>query len=216
MADKKFKLLLIDDDPDIRMLLVNHLTTIGYEVDSVEDGLEGLSIIRKNHYDIVISDINMPNLDGIELLKRSKAIEPDLEYIMITAYGDEDIAVKCLNNGAYSYLKKPISVRELNIKIKQCLEKRELIYDRNILRVLRGLINNLEHNINNPLQIVRGNIELLSRKMSKTVDPKDEIISVILANIDRISFHLGKIKSASDIKIVQSPAGDSISTDTYL
>jgi len=107
------KILVIDDEPAIRFTLQGILEDEGYEVDAAEDGQAGLAKIENNSFDLVISDLRMPNLDGMGLLQALQNIDNAPQVIMITAHGSERHAVEAIKNGAYDYFRKPFENEEL-------------------------------------------------------------------------------------------------------
>ena len=109
----KKTLLLVDDEEDIRDILWIPLTDMGYNVYSAESGEKGLDVFRKNRPPIVITDIKMPGMDGIELLKTLKHEDPDVEVIMITGHGDMNLAIQSLRDDAADFITKPINVEAL-------------------------------------------------------------------------------------------------------
>ncbi|UCF94922.1 MAG: response regulator, partial [Desulfobacterales bacterium] len=103
------KLLLADDEEGIRKVLGIALADSGYEVLTAEDGVEALRIFRQFKPSIVLTDIKMPGMDGIELLRKIKQEDPDTEVIMITGHGDMDLAIKSLKYEATDFVTKPIN-----------------------------------------------------------------------------------------------------------
>jgi len=116
-------LLLVDDEPGIRNVLEISLTDIGYRVRVARSGEEALAIFKRHAPDIVITDIKMPGMDGIELLGRIKQINPDTEVIMITGHGDIDLAIKSLKLEATDFVTKPINDEALEIAMKRASDR---------------------------------------------------------------------------------------------
>lgn len=120
-------ILLVDDERDVRKSLANFLAKLGHTVTPAANGLEGLREFHNHTFDLVITDIRMPGMDGLELLRRLKQVErSSIDVIIITGHGDVDNAVKSLKFGAYDYLQKPIDVRELAITLERSAEYRAL------------------------------------------------------------------------------------------
>ncbi|MBW1914638.1 MAG: response regulator [Deltaproteobacteria bacterium] len=114
-----WKILLIDDEKDIRDVITISLHDAGYEVLTAEDGEKGLELIRQASPQIVITDIRMPKLDGIQLLEKAKKSHPDTEIIVITAFGELEYAIKALQLGASDFITKPVNDEALHISIKR-------------------------------------------------------------------------------------------------
>ncbi len=121
------KILVVDDEKGMRDLLRKVLSKEGYDVMLAEDGEEGLSLIKENSFDIVIADLDMPVMNGIEMIKRAKNFDPTVTIIIITAYASVESAVEALKLGAYDYLIKPFEIEELKIIVKKAFERINLL-----------------------------------------------------------------------------------------
>ena len=117
------KILLVDDEEGIRKVLGISLTDSGYKVLTAENGEQALRLFRENHPPIVMTDIKMPGMDGISLLRKIKDERPDTEVIMITGHGDMDLAIKSLQNQAIDFVTKPINDDVLEIALNRATEK---------------------------------------------------------------------------------------------
>ena len=117
------KILLVDDEEGIRKVLGISLADSGYEVITAENGDQALELFRDNHPPIVMTDIKMPGMDGISLLRKIKEELPDTEVIMITGHGDMDLAIKSLQNQAIDFVTKPINDDVLEIALNRATEK---------------------------------------------------------------------------------------------
>ncbi len=120
------KILVIDDDESIRQSLKNLLSRLGYFVLTAESGNSGLELIRKYSPDLVISDIRMPGLTGLELLKRIKELNINSKVILITAHDDVQTTIESIQNGAYEYFEKPLNIEKLKIAVHRALESKSL------------------------------------------------------------------------------------------
>jgi len=120
------KILVVDDEESIREFFEIMLKREGYEVITAPNGLEALETFKKHQVDLVISDIQMPEMSGMELLAKLKEQDPEMVVIMITAFGSTETAVEAMKLGAYDYVLKPFKIDEVKIIIRQALEKRSL------------------------------------------------------------------------------------------
>jgi len=115
-------ILLIEDDEILRITISDSLKKMGWPVTAAEDGQEGLNLIKKNNFDIVISDIRLPKINGIDVLKEVKNYYPNTEVIMITAFGNIEDAVGIIKFGAYDYITKPFHTDDLIFRIKKIID----------------------------------------------------------------------------------------------
>jgi putative nucleotidyltransferase with HDIG domain len=120
-------ILVVDDEQAIRDVLSEGLNDSGYRCDTASDGAEALEKVRGNGFELVVSDIDMPQMDGVQLLQEIKKIRPDTEIIMLTGVVDVDTAVQSIRMGASDYLTKPFNLAEVRITVERALEKRRLI-----------------------------------------------------------------------------------------
>jgi DNA-binding NtrC family response regulator len=120
------KILVIDDEPLMRITIQDALLAGGYRVIHSETGRDGLAFFRENQADIVITDLKLPDMDGIEILRKVKASSPETQVILITAYGSVDSAVTAMKEGASDYLTKPFAMDELLLIIKRLLRMKQL------------------------------------------------------------------------------------------
>jgi two-component system response regulator HydG len=126
--------LVADDDPGLRESLERTLTRDGYRVLLVPDGRAALDRLQAGGVDLVLTDLRMPGLSGLELLRAVKAIAPDVDVILLTAFGTIEEAVKAMKEGAYDFLTKPFQRAQLQRVIRQALERRELIQQNRALQ----------------------------------------------------------------------------------
>jgi two-component system NtrC family response regulator len=126
--------LVVDDEPNYLVVLSELLKEEGFEVFTAESGEQGLKIARENDLDIVITDMRMPGMDGLELLKAVKSFNADLPVIMVTAFGEVEKAVVAMKAGAYNYLAKPFNNEELLVNIRKAIEHYSLLRENLRLR----------------------------------------------------------------------------------
>ncbi len=126
MISERKQILVVDDEPNLRRVLSAQLARDGYDVHTAEDGEQALITLGEHHIDLVITDLKMPKLDGMQLLRRIVELEPELPVVMITAHGTVDNAVEALKTGAFDYITKPFDQSEVRTIVRKALRTRDL------------------------------------------------------------------------------------------
>lgn len=154
MAD----ILIIDDEKAIRKTLTEILSFEGYKIDEASDGEEGLKTFKEKNYDVVLCDIKMPKLDGIEFLQKAGEINPDVPIIMISGHGNIETAVEAVKKGAYDYISKPPDLNRLLITIRNAMDKSSLVTE---TKVLKRKVSRVQEMIGGsaPMQKIKETIE---------------------------------------------------------
>ena len=130
----RYHILLVDDEPLIRESLYEILRIEGYKAQMVQSGEEALEVVRQRKIDIVVTDLKLPQISGIELLAEVKENFPEVEVILITGYGTIETAVEAMKKGAYDYITKPINDNEIKLIIRKIVEKKEILEENKNLR----------------------------------------------------------------------------------
>ena len=164
------KIIIIEDELSIRNVLKNILSNEdkNYKIDEAENGEIGINLLFSKKYDLVLCDIKMPKMDGLDVLKKSKELDYDVPFIMISGHGDLDTAVECIKNGAYDYISKPPDLNRLLTAVRNGLN-----------------ISNLE----NTNKILKSKIKTFSHKMigeSQSISDVKEIINKIAPTNSRV------------------------------
>ena len=164
------KIIIIEDELSIRNVLKNILSgeDKNYKIDEAENGEIGINLLFSKKYDLVLCDIKMPKMDGLDVLKKSKELDYDVPFIMISGHGDLDTAVECIKNGAYDYISKPPDLNRLLTAVRNGLN-----------------ISNLE----NTNKILKSKIKTFSHKMigeSQSISDVKEIINKIAPTNSRV------------------------------
>ncbi len=126
MLPERKQVLIVDDEPNLRKILSAQLSRDGYEVMTAEDGEQGLAMLKDHHIDLVITDLKMPKVDGMTLLRRAIQEDAELPIILITAHGTIDTAVEALKSGAFDFVTKPFDKDEVRQIVAKALKTREL------------------------------------------------------------------------------------------
>ncbi|MGB5274707.1 MAG: sigma-54 dependent transcriptional regulator [Flavobacteriaceae bacterium] len=130
------RILVIEDEAAIRRVLVKILSeeNESYTVEEAEDGLKGLEAIKNNDYDLVLCDIKMPKMDGVEVLEAARKFKPEIPFIMISGHGDLETAVSTMRAGAFDYISKPPDLNRLLTTVRNALDRKELVVENIILK----------------------------------------------------------------------------------
>lgn len=130
------KILVIEDESAIRRVLIKIISeeSDSYHVDEAENGLQGIEKIKDNDYDLVLCDIKMPKMDGVEVLEKAKKIKPEIPFVMISGHGDLDTAVNTMRLGAFDYISKPPDLNRLLNTVRNALDRKVLIVENKRLK----------------------------------------------------------------------------------
>jgi two-component system response regulator PilR (NtrC family) len=134
MEERKSKILVIEDEKNMREILKILLEGEGYEVSTARDGTEGLGWLNRDIFDLIITDIKMPGVDGFQILRKAQEISPETLVVMMTAFGTTESAIEAMKSGAYDYIHKPFKIDEIRLVVRNALEKRKLRGEVSILR----------------------------------------------------------------------------------
>lgn len=154
MAD----ILIIDDEKAIRKTLTEILSFEGYKIEEAADGEEGLKKFKERTFDLVLCDIKMPKLDGIEFLQKAGEVNPDIPIIMISGHGNIETAVEAVKKGAYDYISKPPDLNRLLITIRNAMDKSTLVTE---TKVLKKKVSKVQEMIgtSSPIQKIKETID---------------------------------------------------------
>jgi two-component system response regulator PilR (NtrC family) len=162
----KARILVVDDEESIREFLEIMLRKENYEVTCAEDGAKAMEIIKKKSFDLVISDLQMPTMTGLELLKEVKDTYPDMIFMMITAFGTTETAVEAMKLGAYDYITKPFKIDEVRINIANALRSLNLEVENRSLKKEMGKEYSFQNLVGNSEAMHR--IYEMIRRVSQT------------------------------------------------
>ena len=154
-------ILIIDDEKAIRKTLTEILGFEGYKIDEASDGEEGLSKFRAKNYDLVLCDIKMPKLDGIEFLEKAKEINPEVPIIIISGHGNIETAVEAVKKGAFDYISKPPDLNRLLITLRNAMDKTSLVAE---TKVLKRKVNKVQEIVgdSSPIRKIKDTIDKIA------------------------------------------------------
>lgn len=179
------EILVVDDEPLIREIIIRKLSEFGYIATPAENAFEALNKMREKFYPLVLSDIMMPGMDGIELLKRLRSLYPDTAVVMITAVSNVNIAIEALREGAYDYLIKPFNFEEVVLSVKNAFEKRDLILENRLYQKhLEALVENQTSEIRQLLSREQERSSELSNALEEIQITHDATIDALSAALD--------------------------------
>jgi CheY-like chemotaxis protein len=143
-VDIPIKILIVDDDQICREILADALATLGVNVSLAGDGMEGLEKLALEPFDILITDLNMPRMDGLTLLQEAREHYPHILTIIITGYGSLESAIEAIRAGTYDYIQKPFKIEEIQVVTRNAIEKIRMLREKNlILEELRSAYRKL-------------------------------------------------------------------------
>ena len=180
-------ILVVDDDEDILDLIERHLSNRGYEVLTAYDGEQAISLLDKLTFDLVITDLKMPKFDGMEVLRRAKENDPNIEVVILTGHGTMDSVVEALRDGgAFDYLQKPLhNIKQLSFVTKKALERKRLrLENQKLVEALNETNSRLREKLTRVSKDLTGVVQLISsssdNEIKNTVIPVlDALISVL-------------------------------------
>ncbi len=159
LTKKKNKALVLDDDPGVLAVLGGYMKAFDFDVETTENPRTALELCRRNRYDIIMSDLVMPQMNGLEFLQEVRQADSDAAFIMITGYPSIESAVEAIRRGAHDYITKPFRIEEVKLKIDRALLEKNL---KTRLRNLQGITWALIISI--PLWLVLGIVFAKSMK----------------------------------------------------
>lgn len=131
---KNYKILFIDDDQEILSIVEQYLSRCGFSVTTESSGLKAIELIKKDQYSVVFTDMIMPDISGMDLLKQIKEISPETEVIIVSGYGTIELAIQAMKSGSYDFLQKPINFDRFRILIERIIDKQKLKEENQLIR----------------------------------------------------------------------------------
>ncbi len=201
MPDRIIKLLIIEDEEAVLESYLDMFSVIGFNPDTAVNGKDGLNKLTKKEYDIVITDLNMPVMDGQTTLKRIKQKYPHIQVIVITGFATIENAINAMKEGAFDYITKPVSLEHVKIVMNRCVKHIRNMYENEELRTLNDQLKHINeikdkfititnHELRTPLAVLKGYFELIDISIEdKNKDVKeylDIVSSTLFEMIDLV------------------------------
>ena len=175
-GNQGLNILLIEDELEVRESYVDMFGFLNLEVDTAENGKQGLEKLEAKHYEIIVTDLNMPEIDGLETMRRVKKKDPEIEVIVITGFATIENAVGAMKQGAFDYITKPVSLEHVKIVMNKCIQKIMARKENQTLRDTNSQLVELNelkdkfititnHELRTPLAVLRGYFDLIEMEL---------------------------------------------------
>jgi putative two-component system response regulator len=202
LDEKSARVLVVDDEAYIREIICRKLTAEGYECDDAGDAESALAKLTGDSYDCVLSDINMPGMDGIELLRTIRRTDGDVAVIMITGAPDLDGALEAMRLGAYDHLAKPLNLGHLSLTVERAIEQKRLIaqnreYQRNLEAMVEERTDQLREANEELRRLFMGSIKALAQAL----EAKDEYTQGHSARVAEVAVGIAQYLSLAESEI---------------
>ena len=200
-----FQILIVDDDYASRLLISKILEKENYKLIQSSNGFDAINMMQKESFDLIISDLKMEGMDGIELLQKIKYHDPLISVIILTGHASINSAIEALRLGAVDYLMKPVNADELKIRVKKALERTQL--EKRLTEIERQLTYNAtvttaNHEINQPLTVILSGVDMIKMEF-KRQGLTEKKIANYLSLIDKSSHRIANI--LKNLREISSP-----------
>jgi len=207
------KILIVDDDFASRLLLKKALQDENYQLSTCSDGTEALEILNKHRYDLVLTDLVMESVGGLELLEKIKSFDADISVMLLTGYASVETAIEAVRLGAIDYIIKPINISELRMRVKKAFEQLDL--KRRLQEAERAITFNAtvaraNHEINQPLTVIISAVDMVKLELEKAQVENGRVksyLELMSKASQRIAHILRKMREISNPKIQDIPHG---------
>ncbi len=212
----QYKILVIEDEPEVRESYVDMFEFLGFNIDTAENGMEGLGKLKKQPYQIVFTDLNMPVMDGLQTLRLIKKNYPDIEVIVITGFATIENAIKAMKQGAFDYITKPVSFEHVRIVLNRCIQTINAKKENKKLRDLNEELSKLNdmknkfititnHELRTPIAVLKGYFDLLEMDLEDQVsDSVKEYMNIIKSTIGEMA---DMVENMHDLSILSHYTG---------
>jgi signal transduction histidine kinase len=210
MKEADVEILVVEDEELIREIFKQSLESLGFSVDTAEDGKTALEMCQSRNYDIVTTDINMPVMDGITLLKHLKSRWPFIEVIVVSGFASIENAIDALKMGAFDFILKPVNFDHLQMLVKKCYQKiawqteSTQLKEKNLqLKELNEMkdkfLSITNHEIRTPLMIIKGYLEILESQLEGMDEDNQEVFDIIKRTTLNLSDNVERMHTLSQV-----------------
>lgn len=211
MEKSDIKILVVEDEEFIRMMFCQSFENWGFQVEEAENGKEALEKIQEGDFNIVVTDLNMPIMDGMELLRKTKEKWPYIEVIVITGFATIESAIEAMKIGAYDFILKPVNFEHVQFTINKCFKKiktqaenTELMEMNTRLRELNELKDKFiyitNHELRTPLTIIKGYIDILETMISDNDEDTREVVDILKDTTEELNELVERIHLLGNIE----------------
>jgi len=206
-AQSPDRILIVDDEPDIALILKLHLEDAGYSTFCANDGKKALAMLAEGDFALVLLDIRMPRLGGVEVLRCIHESGSDVSVIMMTAHGSEDLAVECMKAGAVDYFPKPFALDDMMPRVERAIAYRRALREKQRLEQEKdNFFYMLSHDLKNPITAVVGSIDIMREGrlgavneeqveyLQSAIESCNEVVAMIDNLLDIHRFEVGRMQ----------------------
>ncbi len=202
MEDERGRILVVDDEPSIRDLVAFKLSDDGYECEKAGSAEEALTMVAQGHYDGILSDINMPGIDGVEMLRRIRMSDADVAVVMMTGAPDLSVALEAMRLGAYDFLSKPLNLDVLSLTVDRAVEKKVLVkQNREYQRNLESMVQERTQQLNQANDDMRNLFIGSIKALAQALEAKDRYTQGHSARVAEESVRIARYLSLSEDEI---------------
>lgn len=216
MQPEEIKLLVIEDEPSVLESYMDMFTVIGYNPTTAVNGKDGLNKLAKEEFHIVITDLNMPVMDGQETLKRIKHKYPQVQVIVITGFATIENAIQAMKEGAFDYITKPVSLEHVKIVMNRCEKHIRDSYENEELRSINNQLQQINeikdkfititnHELRTPLAVLKGYFELIDISIEDKNEDVKEYLGIVSSTLGEMIELVERMHNLSDAEKNYSP-----------
>ncbi|MBD3368577.1 MAG: response regulator [Candidatus Eisenbacteria bacterium] len=202
MDETKGRILVVDDEAPIREIISRKLSADGYEMNDASEAETALKELSREDYDCVLSDIHMPGMDGVELLRRIRVTDQDIAVILITGAPDMEAALEAMRLGAYDHLSKPLNLSELALTVERAIEKKRLVEEnRAYQRDLESMVRERTQQLAEANEEVKRLFMSSIKALAQALEAKDEYTQGHSARVAELGVEIARYVSLPDREI---------------